>query len=182
MAHWRPSLTDTVRLKIGAAEKAYQDIFYNMYKHEMRYEPRHYQEKFNLSDADVKEISDFEDKQTESELPLRYVVIGLPGTEFPENIKELITRCVRKKYVGNHAYSLELADTDSPHPHVNVVFRSTVAWLAKSRIIWEWAHIFNVAHNYIHVESKPESALKELRKYIVKEHLCNFDNFPNFKK
>lgn len=155
------------QLRIQARDEAYKRMYFDIYRHKMRYDPVAHKDELGLDDSDIKQIQTYYKQTEQSELPIKFVTISLPDTlADPENKK--LKRCLKKCYVGQHAWAFELGETNS-HPHYHVWFKSEVKWLAKSRIISEWSKIFDVDKNYIHVESTSIPHTQTLDDYLKKE-------------
>lgn len=167
-------MSDNIVLKCQARDEAYRRMYYDIYRHKMRYDPVGHAQELNLSDQDVGEIKKYYKQQEESELPVRFITIGLPkhdptghqGSKY----EQLLQRCLKKCYVGDWHYAFELG-SNGTHPHYHVYFTATIKWLAKSRIIDEWSKIFDIPKNFIDVKSTSKDHIPNLEKYISKEGL-----------
>lgn len=170
-------------LKVAARDDAYKHMWTQIYKSRMRYEPRVYQESCDLADSDVEEFENFFNKETESRLPYRYVVVGFPSDSFEEWeewYQERTKRISKKKYIGKCWWTFELTNKEGEdHPHVNIFFESEVEWLAKSRIIDEFSKVYEVEKNYVNVDEKPENAKKNILKYMQKDSVVLYSNFKD---
>jgi len=165
-------------LKCQARDEAYKRMWIDIYRSKMRYDPFFYQDELGLSDGDVAEINSHYGRMEESEeLPIKFVTINLPNYHQGESdrdgsqeAKAALERCLKKVYVGEWHYCFELGK-ELDHPHYHVIFKSTVKWLAKSRIISEWAEIFKISKNFIHVISTSKAQMPNLKNYISKEQI-----------
>lgn len=165
---------NNTQLRINARDKAYENMYYNIYKHDMRYDPEGHKDRLGLDDQDIETFQRYYKQNEESELPVKFVTINLPQDYFDEG-DQLLHRCLKKCYVGDWHYCFELGEGD--HPHYHVYFTSTVKWLAKSRIIAEWSKIFNIGKNFINVKATSKEQIPNLEKYISKEKI--FKNSKN---
>lgn len=171
------------QLKFDAKCDAYKQMWKMVYLHKMRYEPAEYQEELELDAEDILEFTKLEDKEIESELPLRYVVVGLPFEDYAnyqEWYEEKAKKCSQKRYIGECYWTFEMGD-EGTHPHINFVFLINPKKVVKSRIIKEFASTMQVKPNYVDVSSKGEHALPNLLKYITKEGSELYRNFPKSK-
>lgn len=166
------SRADKVQLRQQARDDAYKRMWYDIYRHKMRYDVRDPKviTELDLDDKDVLEIEKYYNQTEQAELPVKFVTIGLPLDHDPEVSKNCLDRCLKKCYVGEWAYAYELGK-DQGHPHYHVYFTQTVKWLAKSRIIDEWSRVFDIEKNFIDVESTSSAQIPNLDKYIKKENI-----------
>jgi len=173
-----PARSDNIMLKIAARDKAYENVFYNIYRHQMRYTPVEYMEKLGLSEGDCEEIQNFNNKEDRQLQKLRQVTVGLPEDYFdhPEWYKARAIKVMNKCYIGSCLLTFELGETEN-HPHYNYLFESNTKWLAKSRIIDEFSRSFQVEKNYIDVKEKNLSAWHDIEKYIKKEDIWHMKNY-----
>lgn len=164
-------LSDKTHLKQKARDDAYTRMWYDIYRHKMRYCVEDVAEALDLDDVDIREIKTFYKQDEASQLPVRFVTINLPDDyDLDIAVSALKNRILTKCYVGDWAYAFELGG-DSGHPHYHVYFISKVKWLAKSRIIQEWSKVFKIDPQYIDVKETNESQIPRIDSYIHKEDI-----------
>lgn len=163
----REKYSNDHQLRLTARNRAYENTYHDIYRHMMRYETDEVADFLDLSESDIKIFKRYTNMQEEMELPVKFVTINLPSDWVITDTK-LIDRCLKKRYVGEWYYAFELGPSED-HPHYHVIFTSTVKWLAKSRIISEWATIFDVDKNFINVKPTSKKAIPKLLNYIGKE-------------
>lgn len=135
--------SDNTQLRIQARDKAYEKMWFDIYRHKMRYDPIAHKNQLGLDDLDIREIQKYYKQDEESQFPVKFVTINLPSDHDPDNSLSCLQRCLKKCYVGQWAYAFELGSNED-HPHYHVYFVSAVKWLAKSRIIQEWSKVFDL--------------------------------------
>lgn len=175
---------DKARLRQEALHDAYKMVYRDIYRHMMRYEPSEHAEHLGLTEGEVNDFEGFFNKETESSQDCRYVVVSLPSEGFEEHrdwYHKVAKKCSQKVYVGHCWYALEFGE-DENHPHYNFFFYKTVKWLAKSRLINEFASSFQVAKNYVNVKCMSDHAQDEVLKYIGKEGVPIYSNFEGNPK
>lgn len=180
----REKYSNDVQLRLTARNRAYENLYHDIYRHMMRYETDEVAERLDLSESDIKIFKHFTNMQEEMELPVKFITINLPDDHIPDESIAQLKRCLKKCYVGEWHYAFELGPKGT-HPHYHVYFVSTVKWLAKSRIIQEWAHIFGIGKNFVNVLSTSKAQMSNLEGYISKEkihkHSSIAENMKNKK-
>lgn len=172
---------DQPRLRQEALYDAYKMCYRDIYRSMMRYGASENAEALGLTPCDVQEFEAYEHKETEATRACRYVVVSLPREGFEEYrawYHNIARKCSQKIYVGKCWYCLEFGK-DENHPHYNFFFYSDVKWLAKSRIINEFASTFQIEKNYVNVKSVSKNAESEIVTYMGKEGVPIFTNFGN---
>lgn len=159
-----------VVLRQQARDEAYRRMYYEIYRHRMRYDVSASAEELDLNEDDIDNIKKYYKQDEECQLPVKFVTINLPQDRDVADSQKMLDRCLKKCYVGEWAYAYELGKAEK-HPHYHVYFTSTVKWLAASRIISEWSRIFNITPNFINVKNTSKEQLPNLQKYITKEGL-----------
>lgn len=160
------------QLKHDAKCDAIKKVFTEMYRNQMRYEPLKYQSFFGLSDDDVADLKTHYDAVDYSG---RLVVVNLPNDVDSMAYHKKAIKASSKVYMSEVLVTFELGE-NGKHPHYNFLFLKNVEWLAKSRIIANFANTFGIAQNYVNVtELTYGDFMYEVDTYIQKENLWKLD-------
>lgn len=164
--------SDKQNRKNVARDRAIIQVWQDIYRSKMRYQPRRYAQELDLDDDEVREI---EDHYSGVDYPARLVVVNLDTDYDIAEAKKIAVRCSSKCYMDEVLVTFETGDIDY-HPHYNFLFKSNVEWLADSRLIDEFAGSFKIEKNFVHVEKLPLGDYNyKCSKYVSKEGLWKLD-------
>jgi len=173
------SQSDFVRLNTTAKERAVVYVLEQMYRHQMRYQPKDHQEKFDLPDYIVQEL---EEHYRDVDKTCRLVVVNLSQDYDLSEAKKIAMKCSSKCYVDDCLVTFEMGDSGD-HPHYNFLFKSSVEWLARSRLIFEFSRSFKIAKNFVKVrELSLQDYNYKCADYIKKEGIWSIDKRVKGKK
>jgi len=172
-------------LKQQARNDAVKNVFYNIYRSQCRYEPKQYKGFFGLSDEDVSLIETY---NQDTEYPLVLLTVNLPldfflnklgttGMKLNANHATAI-KATRKIWIDECLVSFELGK-EGDHPHYHYLLTKSREWVAKSRMIDEFAKTFKVEKNFIDVKLYKISQLQKIIKYVKKEEIWNYGKIKN---
>lgn len=163
---------DLVSLKTQARERAMLYTFEQMYRHQLRYQPKEFKDSFGIGDDDVAAIKAW---QRDCDYTHRLVVVTLPKDVDLLWARTVAIKASSKVYIKNCVVSFELGEDDN-NPHYNFLFEKSVEWLARSRIIDEFSKTFKVSKNFVDVTMlQSDDANTRADEYIRKEEIWIFD-------
>lgn len=179
----------TANARRQARFEAKKHVFREIYRHQMRYEPRIHQQEFALTDDDVSLIEshyagvDYDGYQVT--INTKYVTVD-QWEDFEVSVLKLAKKACTKVYVREPVVSLEVLDKEGnfSHYHLNFLFYKKCEWLAKSRVLQEFYNTFKDHVSDIQkVDVKPfnESDFAVLSNYILKENLWVFSKNEKIK-
>lgn len=174
------------QLQCEAFDDAYKMMYRDIYRNKMRYEPYEVKDELDLTDEDVEMFSKAYHSETESQMPLRYVVVNFPDTpeEYYEKVDQFMKqakKASKKTYIGKCLVTLELGK-DETHVHYNILFEKNNKWLCKSKIISDFYSTFKsvspeLQKDQIFVKSLGDYAWNNTEKYCKKENLWSYQNY-----
>lgn len=167
----RKGFEQKTTLRCHAYDEAYKMTWRDIYRHKMRYQARELRQELDLDELDVREFEIYYRQLEDNEYPIKFITVNLATDVDLEKAKAALDRCLKKCYVEEWSYAFELG-SDCTHPHYHVIIRSAVKQLDKSRIIREWAKIFEIEKSYINVKSTSKGVQhRNLSDYQKKEDL-----------
>lgn len=158
-------------LRNMARDESYKRMWMDIYRHRMRYDAAAVQHEMKLEASDVSAIQQYYGQLEQCEMPMKFVTVNYKDGAFNDYIK-LIMKCLTKCYVGEWQLAFEQAEDPHSghiHPHFHIIFKSTVPWLAKSRIIREWSNTLHILPQFIDVKETSEPHKSRILNYMSKE-------------
>lgn len=176
----------TVHIKAQAKAKAIENVFYNIYRHQMRYEPIQYQDEFGLTDEDVSLILKH---NTETEYPLIMITINfkdladMPTVAGPSGKIDhrRAIRASRKIWIKECLVGFELGK-EGNHPHYHFLLSKSREWVARSRMVQEFSNTFKDTPHSVDIKYYQSGELSKMAKYVMKEDIWIYGKIEKYYK
>lgn len=159
-------------LKNDARDEAYKRMWYDIYRHKMRYEIIENQHQLQLDKNDINEIQKYYRQLEDTEMSVKFVTVNLPQDAGLGEYMPLMRRCLKRRFVGQWHLAFERKHdplTDTYHPHFHVIFTQTVKSLQPSRIRAEWSQVLQILPQYVNVRCTAPEQKSNLLEYISKD-------------